>query len=592
MTTKTENHPLNTQLTLHDDTETPLTISVVNLTLTKQNNQIIECRITFKINPKIYQQIDKKALFNLKPEIRTPLSNGSFQPSPDIEIEASLDPALLPQLTENTTTIHQVADYLQKINQQQPQNPLLSTYSWYGLQVKQQLETGETGYRTLWRYLQPSAITSDSISSELISEAMANFAQNWTDTNTSVISQDVMAEALEEMTRAIEELTDSFSEITEKLVEETVDEITNAFTELTESISDIPSKVTEEANIFTATINFFQAQNWQFQQIPGESTLQLAFAGENGTWDCYAKAREKQQQFIFYSICPINVPKPKRRILGEFIARANYGTIIGNFELNFDTGEIRYKTSMSVKENRLTSETFKQLVYPNVLTMDRYLPGIISVISGEMSSAKAIRQIEEIDLSPQPSNSSPGEDLIDNQPLGIPDETKESAPTSSQPPAPKLLTESDIFCRLTKEEISKFEEVMELQHSLRKQMAQSKREQLKTGLKTRLGEDGETIFEQAYKIFETSQFDAKQIRFIWRYSELYNLIQLQIEQLLIQTSGEENFGKTIQEWKKMRDDTKQRVQQIAQNYIDVQEEIEMLMEIREIREYLAVTKNK
>lgn len=592
MTTQTENYPLNTQLTLHDDTEITLTIPLVNLTLTKQNNKIIECRITCKINPKIYQQIDKKALFNLKPEIRTPLSNGSFQPSPDIEIEASLDPALLPQLTENATTIHQISDYLQKINQQQPNNPLLSTYSWYGLQVKQQLETGETGYRTLWHYLQPAAITSEGISSELISEAMANFAQNWTDTNTSVISQDVMAEALEEMTRAIEELTDSFSEMTEKLVDETVDEITNAFAELTESISEITEEVTEEANIFTAIINFFQEENWQFQQITGESTLKLAFAGENGTWDCYARAREKQQQFIFYSICPVNVPKPKRRILGEFIARANYGTIIGNFELNFDTGEIRYKTSMSVEENRLTSETFKQLVYPNVLTMDRYLPGIISVISGEMSSAKAIRQIEEIDLSPQPSNSSPGEDLIDNQPLVISDETKESAPTSSQPPAPKLLTESDIFCRLTKEEIAQFEEVMELQHNLKKQIAQSKREQLKIGLKTRLGEEGEAIFEQAYKIFETSQFDAKQIRFIWRYSELYNLIQLQIEQLLIEISGEENFGKTIPEWEKMRDNTKQRVQQIARNYIDVQQEIEMLMEIREIREHLAMAKNK
>jgi hypothetical protein len=278
MTAKTENYPLNTQLTLHDDTETPLTISVVNLTLTKQNNKIIECRLTFTINPEIYQQIDRKTLFNLKPEIRTPLSNGSFQPSPDIQIEASLDPALLPQLTENTTTIHQVADYLHKINQQQPKNPLLSTYSWYGLQVKQQLETSETGYSTLWRYLQPSAITSEGISSELISEAIANFAQNWTDTNTSVMSQDVMAEALEEMTRAIEELTDSFSEMTEKVVDETIDEITNAFAELTESISDIASEVTEEQNIFTATINFFKEQIDLSPQPSDSSPLVTYFA--------------------------------------------------------------------------------------------------------------------------------------------------------------------------------------------------------------------------------------------------------------------------------------------------------------------------
>lgn len=68
--------------------------------------------------------------------------------------------------------------------------------------------------------------------------------------------------------------------------------------------------------------------------------------------------------------------------------------IIGNFELNFDDGEIRYKTSIDVKNNFLNSETIKQLVYTNVRMMDQYLPGITSVISGKMSPEEAIHLIE------------------------------------------------------------------------------------------------------------------------------------------------------------------------------------------------------
>jgi hypothetical protein len=39
---------------------------------------------------------------------------------------------------------------------------------------------------------------------------------------------------------------------------------------------------------------------------------------------CYAKAKEEQQQFVFYSIAPINSPEEKRTAIAEFLTRANY----------------------------------------------------------------------------------------------------------------------------------------------------------------------------------------------------------------------------------------------------------------------------
>ncbi|MBD0342851.1 MAG: YbjN domain-containing protein, partial [Microcoleus sp. Co-bin12] len=74
--------------------------------------------------------------------------------------------------------------------------------------------------------------------------------------------------------------------------------------------------------------------------------------------------------------------------------RANYGTIIGNFELDFASGEIRYKTSIDVEGSTLTFPQIKQLVYTNVMMMDRYLPGIMSASAGGMEVKDAIAQIE------------------------------------------------------------------------------------------------------------------------------------------------------------------------------------------------------
>ncbi|WP_322744331.1 YbjN domain-containing protein [Coleofasciculus sp. LEGE 07092] len=366
----------------------------VNLALTKQVDKISECRLSFQVNPELYKRIDTETLFNLKPEIRSPLSSEAFQTSPDIQIEVSLDPTLLPQLAKHATDANQVATYLQHLSREQPKHPILSIYSWYTLQVKQEQETGETGYRTLWAYLKPSFITQDGIDNEKLNEAMNNFAKEWVDTNGSEASQSVISEAIEEMTKTFEELTNSISEMTEEVVSETIEEMSQAFAELTDSISDIAEEVTSAESLFETIINFFKEQDWQFQPIQGQQTLRLAFQGKNGKWDCYARVREHQQQFVFYSICPVKVTKAKRRTLGEFIARANYGMIIGNFELSFDDGEIRYKTSIDIQDSLLSLEAFKQLVYTNVLTVDKYLPGIISVVSGEMSPAEAIAQIE------------------------------------------------------------------------------------------------------------------------------------------------------------------------------------------------------
>jgi hypothetical protein len=172
MTNDPETIQLKNELILQDCSLCSLPICKVCLNLTRQNNEIIECHLTFYIPPEIYHRIETQALFNLKPELRTPLTNSDFQPSPDIQIAAILKPDLLPLLLATTTNTEEAATYLLNLSQQpeltsetqknnelseNPKSPysLLSTESWLALSVKQQQESGETGYRTFWSYEQP-----------------------------------------------------------------------------------------------------------------------------------------------------------------------------------------------------------------------------------------------------------------------------------------------------------------------------------------------------------------------------------------------------------------------------------------------------
>ncbi len=120
----------------------------------------------------------------------------------------------------------------------------------------------------------------------------------------------------------------------------------------------------------------------------------MSFQGENGQWMCLVKVREEQEQLIFYSISPVKVAENKRLVMAEFLSRANFGLSIGNFELNFADGQIRYKTSIAAKGNGVNSALIGQLIFANLLTMDEYLPGIMSIIYTELSAVEAIAQIE------------------------------------------------------------------------------------------------------------------------------------------------------------------------------------------------------
>ena len=128
-----------------------------------------------------------------------------------------------------------------------------------------------------------------------------------------------------------------------------------------------------------------------------EPVLQLAFQGTHGRWLCFAQAREESSQVVFYSVAPVQIPEDKRVAVAEYITRANYGLIIGNFELDFIDGELRYKTSLDAEGTPLTTELLQPVTFANVSTMDRYLPGLMAVLYGNVSPQTAIEQIENGD---------------------------------------------------------------------------------------------------------------------------------------------------------------------------------------------------
>jgi len=385
---------LNNELSLRESSDLILIVRTVALNVIWQNDKLTECHLTFYVTPELYQLIDKQALFNLKHEIRSPLFAGALQPSIDIQVKASLNPDLLPLLTEPAQNVYNLANYLLKLNQEQPENPLFSTYSWYGLEVKQKSETGETGYQTLWMYLQPSAIFQDGVSIDRIAQAMMDFSQNWIQGLSPNLLTEEITQSLEQITDVFAGVSESLAEMTQQILSESMEKVNTTLENLTQEITNSIEEIPANDTLFTIVVAFFQQEKWHFYQVEAESVISMNFLGNNGLLHCYTKIREAEEQFVFYSSCSITCPESQRPAMAEFIARANYNMIIGNFELDWDGGEVRYKTSIDIEGQGLSYTCLKNLVYTNVSIMDKYLPGITSVMNGDTTPKSAIEQVE------------------------------------------------------------------------------------------------------------------------------------------------------------------------------------------------------
>ncbi len=146
--------------------------------------------------------------------------------------------------------------------------------------------------------------------------------------------------------------------------------------------------------IFNAVVDYLTEDDWKFTVLEGDGALVLSFRGKSGSWQCYGRADEEKECFSFYSILPPHAAEEKKPAVAEFITRANYGLIIGNFEMDFRDGQVRYKTSIDIEGGELTSKLIENVIYANLTTMDDYFPGLMSVMYGDKDPAEAIEEIE------------------------------------------------------------------------------------------------------------------------------------------------------------------------------------------------------
>ena len=91
---------------------------------------------------------------------------------------------------------------------------------------------------------------------------------------------------------------------------------------------------------------------------------------------------------------PLAADKNSRLAVAEYLTRVNFNMRNGNFELDMETGEIRFKTYVHVGGGRPDRGATRLAVMLPFLMLDRFGDGLLEVLFGFKSPREAFESVQ------------------------------------------------------------------------------------------------------------------------------------------------------------------------------------------------------
>jgi len=141
-------------------------------------------------------------------------------------------------------------------------------------------------------------------------------------------------------------------------------------------------------------LELFRAKEWSYELDEENHLVRSGINGDNGQWRIIVSPSDEDEVCLMLSIFPQRCPEHRRAACARLLARINFGMLVGSFEMDFEDGQINFKTSYPFPKGQLDAELLKRVVGFNLDCMDKYLPAIMSVIYSGASPAKALAALE------------------------------------------------------------------------------------------------------------------------------------------------------------------------------------------------------
>lgn len=127
-------------------------------------------------------------------------------------------------------------------------------------------------------------------------------------------------------------------------------------------------------------LTYFDEQNLSYS-LPeaGETVVLIGFETENIEFQCTI-TNDDEYKLLFLSFFPFKIPENRRNDISILLLKINYELFLGNFDIDFDDGEIRFKSSLFCEGMELSNATIHYIIETHIVVMETYVQTIQDAI--------------------------------------------------------------------------------------------------------------------------------------------------------------------------------------------------------------------
>ncbi|KAL7560214.1 hypothetical protein ACA910_003295 [Epithemia clementina (nom. ined.)] len=129
--------------------------------------------------------------------------------------------------------------------------------------------------------------------------------------------------------------------------------------------------------------------SWLDASTYGSVIVTLTLTGHASSYKTFLDLKPQDHRLAVYIETPVKIPMAQRAAATEYLMRVNYSLALGNFELDFRDGEVRFRCVIDLEGSALSQEMVRTNVMVSAATTDRFFPGLMAVVFARQSPMTA-----------------------------------------------------------------------------------------------------------------------------------------------------------------------------------------------------------
>jgi hypothetical protein len=136
------------------------------------------------------------------------------------------------------------------------------------------------------------------------------------------------------------------------------------------------------ARIHDAVVQYLAGHRWPYEDHGHYLAVPVPMNEARGPLLAYFVVDEDDELLLVHTPVPAEIAADRRAAVALYLTRANYGLPIGNFEMDLDSGELRYKASVDVSGTEINDAVIDHLFLASVTALEHYAGGARAVADG------------------------------------------------------------------------------------------------------------------------------------------------------------------------------------------------------------------